>query len=174
MPAPLPVNPSRGGHMMERRDTALPAGYSILVRPDLAYWLLLYHGLPFLGLVVAALGLLGTALVDPVSGVWLLGPALVGGAGVWAYVQCHAGDFERLTVVDDRLILESHDPDRDERVEFNSRWVQLVAPPEPGGGYRYLAFRCSGREVPFGRYLNDEERALVGREIGARLARLRC
>jgi uncharacterized membrane protein len=159
--------------MVQHLGAALSVDYCILIRPSLAYWAQVAQGLPLLALAVGLVALLATALVEPRAANLLLGLALGGAAGVWRHLQRHAGDYERLTLCQDRLILERHEPRRDERVELNSLWVQVVAPPEPGGGFRYLALRFGGQDIPFGRYLNAEERAQVGREIRIRLANLR-
>ncbi|MDE2585423.1 MAG: DUF2244 domain-containing protein [Betaproteobacteria bacterium] len=159
--------------MVQHIGAALPAYYCILIRPNLAYWAQVAEGLPLLVVALGLVALLASVLVAPGAASLLVGLGLGGSVGVWRHLQRHAGDYERLTLCQDRLILERHGPRRDERVEVNSLWVQMVAPPEPGGGFRYLALRFGGKEIPFGCYLNAEERAQVGREIRALLANLR-
>ena len=159
--------------MVQHIGAALPAYYCILIRPNLAYWAQVAEGLPLLVVALGLVALLASVLVAPGAASLLVGLGLGGSVGVWRHLRRHAGDYERLTLCQDRLILERHGPRRDEWVEVNSLWVQMVAPPEPGGGFRYLALRFVGKEIPFGRYLNAEERAQVGREIRALLANLR-
>lgn len=93
----------------------------------------------------------------------------------WAFqhLQRHAGDFERLTLENDRLILDCHTPDQDQHFEFNSHWVQVALQPSAVGGGHTLTLRSHGKEVAFGHLMSDEERALVGRELKLRLARIR-
>lgn len=148
--------------------------YSVTVRPNSARWGRRFPW--FVALVLVPVGLaigVGCLLI----GAWPVLPFLALSLGAVAaafhQVHRHAGDYERLTVCRDRLILERHDTCHDQRLEFNARWVQMVAPAQPGGGYRYLALRLHGHDEPFGRHLTEDERARVGRELGWRLARLR-
>lgn len=93
----------------------------------------------------------------------------------WAthHIERHAGDFERLVLDHDRLIVDSHTPEDDQHLEFNSHWVQIALQPGPLGSGCMLTLRSQGKEVAFGRLLSDEERALVSRELSQRLARIR-
>lgn len=101
-------------------------------------------------------------LLLPVSGLIL----------AYRELERHAGDFERLTLDRDRLVLESHSPDADRRMEFNSQWVQVILRADAAGG-TLLALRSHGREFAFGYLLSDEERATLGHELKLRLARIR-
>lgn len=89
------------------------------------------------------------------------------------HIERHAGDFEQITVGDKRLIVDRHEPNRDEHFEFNSSWVQVVAHAASPGVSAHLALRSHGRELPFGLDLSDDERAAVGRALKSRLSRLR-
>lgn len=93
----------------------------------------------------------------------------------WAFhqVERHAGDFERLTLDENRLILDSHSPDEDQHLEFNSQWVQVALQPASVGGGSVLTLRSHGKEVAFGRLLSDEERAAIGHELRLRLAHIK-
>lgn len=94
---------------------------------------------------------------------------------IWAFqhLERHAGDFERLILDNDRLILDSHTPEQDQHLEFNSYWVQVALLPTAVGGGTTLTLRSHGKEFAFGRLLSDEERAAVSRELRQRLARIR-
>lgn len=93
----------------------------------------------------------------------------------WAFheVERHAGDFERITLDEDRLILDSHTPDEDRHLEFNSQWVQVALQPAAIGGGKIITLRSHGKEVAFGRLLSDDERAAIGRELNLRLAKIK-
>lgn len=91
----------------------------------------------------------------------------------FVYVERHTSDFERLTLANDRLILDSHTLDGDQHVEFNGYWVQVDLQTVSAGGGNSLCLRSQGKEVPFGRLMSDGERLAVSRELGRRLARLR-
>lgn len=89
------------------------------------------------------------------------------------HVEKHAGDFERLTLADDRLILDTHTVDGDQHREFNGHWVQVELLNTAVGGGNSLYLRSHGKEIPFGRLLSDDERRAVNQELGRRLAMLR-
>lgn len=89
------------------------------------------------------------------------------------YVERHTRDFERLTLADDRLILDTHTPDEDRHVEFNGYWVQVDLQTSAEAGGSRLCLRSHGKEVPFGLLMSDAERRAVSQELGRRLARLR-
>lgn len=89
------------------------------------------------------------------------------------HVERHAGDFEQITLEDDRLVVLRHAPDRDERFEFNSCWVQVVLHDAAPGVKAHLALRSHGRELPVGLALTDDECVTVGSELRFRLSRLR-
>lgn len=91
----------------------------------------------------------------------------------FGYVERHTSDFERLTLADDRLILDTHTPDKDQHLEFNGFWVQVDLHPASAGGGNSLCLRSHGKEVPFGRLMSDDERLAVSQEFCRRLARLR-
>lgn len=91
----------------------------------------------------------------------------------FAYVERHTSDFERLTLANDRLILDTHTPDEDSHLEFNGHWVQVDLQAASVGGGNRLCLRSHGKEVPFGRLMSDDERLAVSRELRRRLARLR-
>ncbi|MBS1189089.1 MAG: Protein of unknown function transrane [Rhodocyclaceae bacterium] len=93
----------------------------------------------------------------------------------WAFhqVERHAGDFERLTLDDDRLVLDTHTPDADQHLEFNSHWVQVALYSTSAGGGNVLTLRSHGKEVAFGHLLSDEERTAISRELNLRLAQIK-
>lgn len=91
----------------------------------------------------------------------------------FAYVERHASDFERLTLANDRLILDSHTPEEDRHLEFNGHWVQVDLQAASVGGGNRLCLRSHGKEEPFGSLMSDDERLAVSRELRQRLARLR-
>lgn len=80
----------------------------------------------------------------------------------------HSGDFEVITVVEDRLTLERRERGRTSRHEFNTCWARLVVTNGPGQRCG-LSLRSHGREVEFGGYLTDEQRLAVASELRKRL-----
>lgn len=159
--------------MVEFVRAGTPAQFSVTARPNFVL------GSPGLRLAMIVLlpwsVAMGTLFL--MMGVWpvtlfLLLP--VSGL-VWAFrhLERHAGDYERLVLDNDRLILDSHTPEQDQHHEFNSYWVQIALLPTAVGGGTTLTLRSHGKEFAFGRLLSDEERAVVNRELSQRLARIR-
>lgn len=105
-------------------------------------------------------------------GAWPVAPCLaLALGGLWLglrQIERHAGDFERIVLCDDRLLVDRHDPRHDEHLEFNSLWVQVVT-----HGDGTLALRSHGCEFPVGNDLTESERVAVGRELRSTLARAR-
>lgn len=101
--------------------------------------------------IAAGFVALGAWLVLPFAGIEL---ALL----FWAfrYLENHAGDFERVTIEGDRVLVEVVERNHKQRYEFNRCWVQVILEPH-GSGCR-LALRSRGVEVDIGRHLSIEDR----------------
>lgn len=108
--------------------------------------------------------LIGAWMVLPFAGAELL--VLY---GCLHYVWLHASDYERLTIDDDKILVEKHAPGLDMQVEFNSYWARVILDCLPNGYCRRLALRSHGKEIEFGRFLSSEERLDVGRLLKSRL-----
>lgn len=81
------------------------------------------------------------------------------------HVLCHAGDYEQLTIDDDKVIVKIHEQGQDQRVELSGYWTRMVLECMPDGYCRWLALRSSGREVEFGRHLTSEQRLQVANQL---------
>ena len=108
--------------------------------------------------IAAGFALLGAWLILPFAGLEMLVLWLA-----FRYIDRRAGDFERIAIAGDRVEIEVCDAGRRHSYELNRCWAQLV------GGSGRLALRSHGREIEIGRYLNDEQRDALGREIGHHL-----
>ena len=107
----------------------------------------------------------GIACAFAAFGAWLILPfagleMLVLYAAFW-YVGRHAADYERIAVAGDRLRVEINEAGRASNHEFNRWWAQVVL----SGDSRRLALRYQGRELEIGRYLNDEQRLTLARDL---------
>jgi uncharacterized membrane protein len=141
--------------------------YCVTIRPN---WALRADGrCAALAVLVPACSLV--CVVCLLAGAWPVVPffllAMLGLGCAFQRLRRHAGDFERLTLREGRLMLEQHVPDRERRFEFNSAWVQVLDDASASA----LLLRAHGREIPFGALLTDEERAAIGEELRRRLAR---
>lgn len=122
----------------------------------------------FLGIAGATLAV---ALFFAFHGVWMVLPF----AGLeivvlgWAFfhLHCHARDFERITVDDNRVLVETLDYKRTYRTEFQRYWARVILRNTPVTRRARLFLRSHGREIEIGRFMNDEERAQVARQMRA-------
>jgi uncharacterized membrane protein len=113
------------------------------------------------------------SLAFAVQGAWMILPF----AGlevliVYLAFRClerHAGDFESLSIQDDRVLIVRRERGEVSRDEFNRYWAQVVLQPDRWGRQVVLALRSHGRQVEFGRHLTEEQRVEAARTIRARL-----
>ncbi len=89
--------------------------------------------------------------------------------GCLRHVWRHAGDYERLTIDHDKVLVEKHAPDADISVELSGYWARVIMECMPDGYCRRLALRSHGREIEFGHHLSSEERLDIGRLLQSRL-----
>ena len=143
--------------------------YCVTIRPN---WAFRADGrCAALAVLIPACSLVSFACL--LAGAWPVVPffvlAMVGLGCAFQCLRRHAGDFERLTLRQGRLLIEQRVPDRAQRFEFNSAWVQVL---ESDSG-NALLLRAHGRDIPFGALLTEEERAAIGSELRRRLGAAR-
>ncbi|MGH8718382.1 MAG: DUF2244 domain-containing protein [Burkholderiales bacterium] len=109
--------------------------------------------------IAAGFAAVGAWLVLPFAGIEL---ALL----LWAfrYLESHSGDYERVAIEGDRVLVEVVERNQEQRYEFNRCWVQVVLQPDRGGGCR-LTLRSRGIDVEVGRHLSSEDRRLAARRL---------
>ena len=155
--------------MVDVRGTASSGHYSITARPNCsispARCLFAFSTISLIALGISVgFALIGAWPVLPFTGI-----ELVALFYAFKFVLLHAGDYERLTIHGDKVVVELHESGHDNQVELNSYWAQVVMECMPDGNCRRLALRSHGREIEFGHHLNSEERLLIGRELKSRL-----
>jgi uncharacterized membrane protein len=103
---------------------------------------------------------IGAWLVVPFAGIEL---ALL----YWAfrYLEGHSGDFERVTIEGDRVIVEVVERNSHQRYDFNRYWVQVLLQ----GGECKLVLRSRGIEIDVGRHLSLEDRVLTAKTLRQKL-----
>jgi uncharacterized membrane protein len=127
----------------------------------------------FAGLAAVSLGL---ALAFVAAGAWPVLPYSVLEISVlglaFAWIERRSGDWERLTIAGDRVIVEREMGGTQSRREFNRWWLRVEL--EEAGFMRpaQLTLRCAGDEIAFGGALPPRERTAVAQEL-ARLLRAR-
>lgn len=160
--------------MVEFLGVADPvAPFSVTARPDSVSS---HPGLMIsMGVLVPLCSITGFVFLS--MGAWpvtlSIGLHILALLAAFLHLERHAQDFERLTLSDNTLVLDSHTPDEDRHLEFNGFWVQVDLQTSPANGGNSLCLRSHGKEVPFGRLMSNEERLAVSRELCRRLAHLR-
>lgn len=118
--------------------------------------------------VLAAVSLV-LALAFVAVGAWPVLPYSVLEIGVlacaFAYVERHAGDWERLTVAGDRVVVEQAAGGRRQRREFNRYWLRVEVEPAGLGRSPKVILRGGGTAWEFGDALPVAERIAVAREL---------
>lgn len=154
---------------MEGRSVAPPAECTMMVRPNCSLSPAARH----FSLCFIASVSFGIALVFAWLGAWLILPfaGMEVGLLVWAFRQlgCHANDYEKITIQDDRLLVEVKDAENLSRHEFNRRWAQVVLKCDSSGS-RQVALRSHGREVEVGRCLTPAAREALVKELRIHLS----
>jgi uncharacterized membrane protein len=89
--------------------------------------------------------------------------------GALRYFERHAGDWEKLELRGDRLIVEVERGGVRRREEFNRFWARVEQSTAPHR--RGLAIVYAGRRVPFGHTMASSELAEVARDLQRALAR---
>ena len=106
------------------------------------------------------------------AGAWMVLPYSVLELTVLAcafhYVAKRAGNWERLTVSGDRVIVERATGGQYARREFNRPWLRVDLEEPRFGSRRRLLLRSAGEQWEFGDALRDTQRT----EIAATLRRL--
>lgn len=116
-----------------------------------------------------AAGSLTLALAFAAAGAWVVLPysllELLALAIAFHLVERRAGDWERLTVAGDRVIVERGRGGRHDRREWNRPWVRIERTAPRFGRPAKLVLACGGEEWEFGDALPERERGEVAREM---------
>ena len=117
---------------------------------------------------------LGLALVFAAVGAWPILPYSVLEMAVlftafW-YVGRHAGDWERLRVDGDRVIVERECAGILTRHEFNRVWTRLESERSVSGRALRLALCSAGKRVTIGDELTPPQRERLARDLRRALA----
>lgn len=112
--------------------------------------------------VAFACSLAGAWMVLPFAGLELLGVAYA-----FYLIHCHAGDYESITITGDDLAIEQRNYKNIRQVVLHRYWARIVLRECPGGEQR-LWLRSHGKEVEIGRYINNEQRLSLARQLQQR------
>ncbi len=92
----------------------------------------------------------------------------IGVLGVaFVHLERHAGDWERLTIAGDRVVVEQAVSGRRDRREFNRHWLRVEVDPPAFGRSPRVTLRGGGTTWEFGNALPVSERMAVARQLRA-------
>lgn len=115
-------------------------------------------------IVAIGFGLAGAWLVLPFAGLELLALAYA-----FYYINCHAGDYESITIDGDQLAVEKRHYKNTSQVVFNRYWARVLLRDLPSGE-QSLLLRSHGKEVEFGRHLmSNDQRLAVAQQLKKRV-----
>jgi uncharacterized membrane protein len=122
------------------------------------------------GLFASLCGLsFGFALMFVLRGAWPVLPysALEMAVLFWAFhrFERRIGDWERITVCGDLVIVESERSGVRTRRVFNRQWLRVEVEERSFGRSPALALRYAGQRTTFGEALPDGERIRLGRDL---------
>jgi uncharacterized membrane protein len=117
---------------------------------------------------------LGMALTFAAFGAWPVLPYSIVEMGLlcWAFrwIERRAGEWERVTVHGDRIVIESHRGGARTQRELNRFWTRLEVEADARSQVARLVLRHRGESLRFGEALNAQERAAVARDLRRVLA----
>jgi uncharacterized membrane protein len=112
------------------------------------------------------------------EGLWMVLPfvgleVVAVGAAFVCYGR-HAADYERINLGGGVLTVEQQDGGRRREFSFDAAWVRVELEERGAvqGRQVQLALACKGQRVEVGRYLVDERRSALGRELRGALSAL--
>ena len=112
---------------------------------------------------------LGLASAFAIAGAWVVLPYSVLEIGVlalaFAWCERHAGDWQRLVVAGDHVVIDAATGRRRERREFDRYWLRVEMEPAGQGQAPRLVLRGGGASWEFGHALPVPERRAIARDL---------
>lgn len=114
--------------------------------------------------VAIGFSLIGAWLVLPFAGL-----ELVAVAYAFYYINCHAADYESITIEGDQLAVEKRDYKNTSQIVFHRYWARVLLRQLPSGD-QSLLLRSHGKEVEFGRhFMNNDQRLALAQQLKRRV-----
>lgn len=111
------------------------------------------------------------AIVFALAGVWMILPfaglELLALAGAFYYVNCHAQDYESITIDDAQLVVEKRNYKQTIQTVLNPYWAKVVLRKAPNGE-AHLWLRSHGKSIKVGSFMNTEERIKLAQQLQLR------
>lgn len=131
---------------------------------DLRLMLFVFGSLALFSVIIAAgFAMVGAWLVIPFAGLEIAALAMA----LWMIVR-RAGDFERLALSGDRILVEIRERGSARQFEFHCGWARLVT-----GESGSVGLRSHGRTIEVGRYCGEAGRRELVCELRSRLGGVR-
>ena len=108
--------------------------------------------------------MLGLWMVFPFVGLELLGLGYA-----FYYIDRHAADFESISIVDDKLLVEKHSRQQTTQFELNTYWAKLVL-SHARNGHLQLYLRSKGIDLEIGKFMNNEQRYALAEQLKTRIS----
>ena len=70
-------------------------------------------------------------------------------------VNCHDNDYESITIVKDKVLIEKRNHKLTSQFEFNAYWVQVKI-IRANNGCLKLSIRSQGKEIAFGQHMDSQ------------------
>ena len=126
----------------------------------------IYGVIVFFSMTIAiAFYSVGLTLILPFSGVELLA------LGVALYITAWRGGHREVIIIeDDKIIVETGRKTPEQRLEFQRHWARVIL--ERSWNHWYpsrLLIRSHGRQTEIGRFLNEQERQGLAKELQSAL-----
>jgi uncharacterized membrane protein len=143
--------------------------YKVIARPNRS---LSSKGMVRVVVLIAAFSLV-VAFGFSLAGAWLVLPfaglELLALAYAFYYINCHAEDYESITIDGDSLAVEKRYYKNTSQIVFNRYWARVLLRELPSGE-QSLLLRSHGKEVEFGRhFMNNEQRLALAQQLKKRV-----
>jgi len=113
--------------------------------------------------VATGFTLAGAWLVFPFAGLELLALGFA-----FYLIHCHSGDYESITIAGDNLAVETRCYKNISRVVLHRYWARVILRDTPAGEQK-LWLRSHGKEVEFGRYMDNDTRLMLANQLKRRV-----
>ncbi len=118
---------------------------------------------------------LSIAIAFAIAGIWIVLPfaglELSALAYAFYYINCHAEDYESITIEDSRLVVERRSNKHTSQYVLNPYWAKVVIENAPSGMQLWL--RSHGKDIEIGRFMNSEQRVNLARQLQSRTGAIR-
>ncbi|MGQ0443438.1 MAG: DUF2244 domain-containing protein [Methylophilaceae bacterium] len=111
------------------------------------------------------------ALTFAMTGLWIVLPfaglELAALAYAFYYVNCHADDYESITITDNCLVVEKRNYKHTSQIVLNPYWAKVELQDAPSGNKR-LWLTSHGKSIQVGHFMNNQERVHLAQQLQLR------